>query len=35
MASMGSSWAAFFAGYHPKNMPVKVQTANDMMMLHT
>ncbi len=32
---MGSSCAAFLAGYHPKNTPVKVQTAKLMMMLHS
>lgn len=26
IASIGSSWAAFFAGYQPKKMPVAVQT---------
>lgn len=31
IASMGSSDAAFFAGYHPKNTPVTVHTANDNM----
>jgi len=34
MASIGSSRAAFLAGYHPKNTPVKVQTAKLMMMVH-
>ena len=34
MASIGSSLAAFLAGYQPKNMPVKVHTAKLMMMLH-
>ena len=33
MASMGSNLAAFFAGYHPKNTPVKVQTAKLIAML--
>lgn len=33
IASIGSSLAAFFAGYHPKNTPVKVHTAKLMMML--
>ena len=28
-ASIGSRLAAFFAGYHPKNMPIKTQTLND------
>lgn len=32
MASMGSSMAAFLAGYHPKKMPVKEHTAKLMMM---
>ena len=26
---MGLSIAAFWAGYHPKKMPVRVQTANE------
>ncbi len=29
IASIGSRSAAFLAGYHPKNTPVTVQTAND------
>ena len=29
MASIGSRFDAFFAGYHPKNTPVIVHTAND------
>ena len=33
-ASMGSSCAAFFAGYQPKNTPVKVHTAKLMTILH-
>ena len=33
MASIGSSCAAFLAGYHPKNTPVTVHTANDRMTL--
>lgn len=28
-ASIGSNWAAFLAGYQPKNIPVMVQTAKD------
>ena len=35
MASIGSSCAAFFAGYQPKNTPVNVQTAKDMTMVHS
>ena len=34
MASMGSSMAAFRAGYHPKKTPVRVQTANERKTLH-
>lgn len=34
IASIGSSRAAFLAGYHPKKPPVKVHTAKLMMMLH-
>ena len=34
IASIGSSCAAFLAGYQPKKTPVKVQTAKLMMMLH-
>ena len=34
MASIGSSLAAFLAGYHPKNTPVNVHTAKLMIMLH-
>ena len=34
MASMGSSCAAFLAGYQPKNTPVTVQTAKDRNTLH-
>ena len=33
-ASMGSSCAAFLAGYHPKNTPVNVQTAKLITMVH-
>ena len=31
---MGSSCAAFLAGYHPKKTPVKVQTAKLIMIVH-
>lgn len=34
MASIGSSLAAFLAGYHPKNTPVNVHTAKLMIILH-
>lgn len=33
IASIGSSLAAFFAGYHPKKTPVNVQTAKLIIML--
>ena len=33
MASMGSNLAGFFAGYHQKTTPVKVQTAKRIAML--
>lgn len=29
MASIGSRFDAFFAGYHPKNTPVTVHTTNE------
>lgn len=33
-ASIGSRSAAFLAGYHPKKIPVKVQTAKERSTLH-
>ena len=35
IASIGSSCAAFLAGYHPKKIPVSVHTAKLITMLHT
>ena len=34
MASIGSKSAAFFAGYHPKKIPVTVHTAKESNTLH-
>lgn len=33
-ASIGSSWAAFLAGYQPKNTPVNVHTAKLITIVH-